>query len=374
LIDRNDDIARAASGNPVGILMPRLTAAPSIESRFSIAAWRFLLRTLHALSDAGLKVDFERCGVLQLAADEDDAERLKTIAATSILPASRVAHLSAREASDFAGCELDRSALLFPDAGVIDPRALCAALAKDAARIFGAHITEIRHTHDGLELIDADGRAHCHADAVVMANGLEAATLPHAGWLPLAARRGQLTLAPLNPASARLRCVLSYGGYITPAVHGRHAIGATFDWVEDPTSTQEVITEDHGRNLAELARVAPALMRGNDEGTCDGRAALRCTTPDHVPVVGPLPDQAAYRADYAQLRHGQHWVRYPSATYHAGIYLLTGLGARGLTEAPLAAELLASHITGEPWPLERDLVTALHPARFLVRDLKRMRA
>jgi hypothetical protein len=29
---------------------------------------------------------------------------------------------------------------------------------------------------------------------------------------------------------------------------------------------------------------------------------------------------------------------------------------------------------GEPWPLERDLATALHPGRFLVRDLKRVKA
>ena len=87
-----------------------------------------------------------------------------------------------------------------------------------------------------------------------------------------------------------------------------------------------------------------------------------------------MPDHAVYRTDYAHLRHGQHWVRYPAATYHPGLYVLTGLGARGLTEAPLAAELLACHITGEPWPLERDVVTALHPARFLVRDLKRLRA
>ena len=40
-------------------------------------------------------------------------------------------------------------------------------------------------------------------------------------------------------------------------------------------------------------------------------------------------------------------------------------------EAPLAAEVLAAEIAGESWALERDLVTALHPARFIVRGLKR---
>ena len=39
-----------------------------------------------------------------------------------------------------------------------------------------------------------------------------------------------------------------------------------------------------------------------------------------------------------------------------------------------SGENIYEHITGEPWPLERDVVTALHPARFLVRDLKRLKA
>jgi tRNA 5-methylaminomethyl-2-thiouridine biosynthesis bifunctional protein len=94
-------------------------------------------------------------------------------------------------------------------------------------------------------------------------------------------------------------------------------------------------------------------------------------TPDHLPLCGPLPERAAYTRDYAALRHGQHWVHYPSATYVPNVYVLSGLGARGFVTAPLMAELLACHITGDPWPLARDLVTALHPGRFLIRDLKR---
>ncbi|HLS98177.1 MAG TPA: hypothetical protein VK018_05590, partial [Porticoccaceae bacterium] len=50
-----------------------------------------------------------------------------------------------------------------------------------------------------------------------------------------------------------------------------------------------------------------------------------------------------------------------------------GHGSRGLTYAPLAAELIASGICGEPAPLPRGLAIALHPARFLIRDLKRNR-
>jgi len=373
LIDRHSDIAEGASGNTIGLLMPRLTAAPSLESRFSTAAWRFLLRTLGAFATAGTATGFDRCGILQLAADAEDAARLQAIAARGTLPPEMLPYLAAAEASAIAGWAVNRPALHLPHGGCIDPRALCKALAGDTQRHMSTTVVAVQRSNTGLDVIGGDGPI-CAADVVILANGLDAAMLPATAWLPLAARRGQLTVAPSTKTSVDLRCVISYGGYVTPATRGRHAVGATFDWIDDPTATQNVISDDHRRNLEELNQNLPGLLTGITAEHCDGRAAIRCVTPDHLPVVGPAPDRDAYLSDYAHLRHGQHWTHYPPATYQSGLYLFTGLGARGLTEAVLAAELLACHITGEPMPLERDVVAALHPARFLVRDLKRMRA
>jgi tRNA 5-methylaminomethyl-2-thiouridine biosynthesis bifunctional protein len=54
-----------------------------------------------------------------------------------------------------------------------------------------------------------------------------------------------------------------------------------------------------------------------------------------------------------------------------GLYGAFGLGSRGLVLAPLAAELIAAQIEGEPWPVERALAAALDPARFLLQRLRR---
>ena len=62
-----------------------------------------------------------------------------------------------------------------------------------------------------------------------------------------------------------------------------------------------------------------------------------------------------------------------SGAFYPNLYLCTGLGSRGLSYAPLMAELLASEISGELPPLERELRQAVHPARFVIRDLKRNR-
>ncbi|MEI8647589.1 hypothetical protein P4S73_05960 [Paraglaciecola sp. Hal342] len=53
------------------------------------------------------------------------------------------------------------------------------------------------------------------------------------------------------------------------------------------------------------------------------------------------------------------------------LYLLTGLGSRGLTTAPLMAELLASQISGQPLPMANNLLNTLNPNRFLIRQLIR---
>ncbi len=374
VIDRRSALADEASGNPVGVLMPRMTAAPALDGRFYASAWRFAMQMLEEISDAGLPLNRSRCGLLQLATSPEEVARQQTIAATGPLPEPLLFQLNAREASDAAGWTLPYGALYFAHGGYLQPRDLCSALAAQSRVLLGVDVAAVQHVAGMWQVLDDAGRVHAHADVVVLANALGALRLPVTKWLPLQARRGQITLAPPTAASAALRSVLVYGGYVTPAHRGVHSLGATFDWV-DPSATDLAAREsDHARNLAGLETVVPNKLTTVDISTLRGRVGIRCTSPDHLPVVGPVPDQGAYLRDFAELRHGHPWTRYPAASYQPGLYLLTALGSRGLIAAPLAAEVLACHITGEPWPIERDLITALHPGRFLVRDLKRQDA
>ena len=94
-----------------------------------------------------------------------------------------------------------------------------------------------------------------------------------------------------------------------------------------------------------------------------GRAAWRMHTSDRLPLAGPMalaPWPAGQRQDQARLL-----PREP------GLFILAALGARGLTLAPLLAQLIACQASGAPWPLEQDLVDAVDPARFRVRATRR---
>ena len=53
---------------------------------------------------------------------------------------------------------------------------------------------------------------------------------------------------------------------------------------------------------------------------------------------------------------------------------MQGFGARGIVWSALMADLLVSQLEGDPLPLERDLVDALDPGRFLLRSARRAEA
>ena len=101
------------------------------------------------------------------------------------------------------------------------------------------------------------------------------------------------------------------------------------------------------------------------------KVGFRSTTPDYLPVVGPVIDKARFLTDFAPLRkNAKHPFTQPPP-FLEGLYVTAGHGSRGLITCPLAGELLASIINHEPAPVPVDLIHDLNPSRFLVRDLSR---
>ncbi|MDE3991522.1 bifunctional tRNA (5-methylaminomethyl-2-thiouridine)(34)-methyltransferase MnmD/FAD-dependent 5-carboxymethylaminomethyl-2-thiouridine(34) oxidoreductase MnmC, partial [Glaesserella parasuis] len=100
------------------------------------------------------------------------------------------------------------------------------------------------------------------------------------------------------------------------------------------------------------------------------RAAFR----DRVPMVGAVPDFEAQKTQYVNL-YNQFRRREPieTANCYPNLYLVAGLGSRGLTTAFLLGELLASQICGEPLPLSQDILQGLSTNRTWIRNLLRGR-
>ena len=99
----------------------------------------------------------------------------------------------------------------------------------------------------------------------------------------------------------------------------------------------------------------------------------RCQSRDRFPVVGLLPDFLVMKDDFAELSRNARAEVNKQGSYLGGLYTNTGHGSNGLSSCPLSGEYLASLICGESSPLNIQTITAIHPARFLIQDLKKQR-
>ena len=106
--------------------------------------------------------------------------------------------------------------------------------------------------------------------------------------------------------------------------------------------------EDHVANLRRLEAMLPGFGEGMAPERLDGRVAFRAMSFDRLPVLGALQDPGAQ-----------------DSIGEDSLYACLALGSRGMTWAALAAEIVASRITGEPMPVESSLLKALDPSRFV---------
>lgn len=369
LIERHPQLASEGSGNPQAILYPKLSGQRSPLSRFGLMA------LLHASRYHQTFLEEETtgspCGVLVLPKNHHDLPLFEELARQ--YPAELVALVAGNQLNDIAGIPLGiKAGLFFPQLGWIKPVAVCRALA-DHPRIDRqtADISTLHHEQHQWQAHDRHGILSATAPVVVIASGTGSAAFTQTAHLPLKPIRGQISCLPATADSKQLKAVICGEGYLAPASDGIHTLGATYNIGETSTTVR---AQDHRDNLAQLQKTAPevaALFGPVEANHLDGRAAFRCTTPDYLPIAGPAPIAERYRLDYALLRKNARAHIPVAGACWPGLYLNCGHGSRGMSYAPLCAELLASQICGEVPPLEQDLRQAIHPGRFIIRDMKR---
>lgn len=374
VIERHPGEAQEASGNPQGILYCKLSAHPTSLSRFVQASYAYCLRLLRErLPHDGS--NWEACGILQLAADEKDQARLQAIAANGY-PDSFLHWVDASQASALAGVRIERGGLYFPEGGWVHPPSLCRSLLNQPNISLLASHEAIQLRQDesaGWSAIGSKGETLASAAVAVVCGAADSLRFEQTAHLPLKAIRGQITHVPATEASRALRSVLCAEGYVSPARNAEHHVGASFRFdrtdcepsVEESLSNLQLLpslSADFAQSLG-AAALDPAQLKA--------RAALRCTTPDYLPAIGPLVDVQAFNERYAILRKDAARKLDAPAPWLDGLYVNAAHGSRGLLSAPLSGELIAAWIEGEPLPLPRPVAEAVHPSRFLLRALVR---
>ncbi len=372
LLERQAEVAQAASGNPQGILYCKLSPHHPPLSRFVQSSYQYSLRLLARALPEG-PGSWQQCGVLQLGGDAREQQRQQGLA-TQGYPTSFLQALDASQASTTAGVAIEHPGLWFPGGGWVSPPTLCQTLLQHPLIEVKTHsqALQLQRVDTQWTVLDPQGKTLASAAHVVLCTAQDTGSFSQSTHLPLKAIRGQITHLPTTRDSAALRTVLCADGYISPSREGTHHLGASFRF---DRLDLEPSSEEDQHNLQLLEKLSPALHQTLQQAPISGaRVGLRCTSPDYLPLIGPLTDASDFAHAYAILGKDASARPDSPAPWHDGLYVNIAHGSRGLISAPLSGELLAAWMGNEPLPLPRELAEAVHPSRFLLRQLVRQNA
>ena len=378
-----DTLASGASGNPQGGFYPQLHSEASIASRIQAHSFLYARQAYdHTVEHAkvcGLAdVAHDFCGVIQLSFNDKVAERQNKLAAADVWPEALIKPVDSKEVSDIANLALPYSGLYIGLGGWLSPPQLVTAMIEEALQS-GKLTLKPNHTyvsHEAVEttkqqvrirfnLDSAENEEVITADHLILALGAGAVNASDFDSLSLRPVRGQVEAIPTQMPIEQLNTVLCHKGYMTPVFEGRHALGSTY--VKNDLST-DVRGDETEMNLAthEQALANTDIVQALQH---DGkaRAATRLGSPDHQPVVGALHNFDSLKEHYTMLGVGKPLTSAPVLPSSV-VSTLTCLGSRGLTTAPLMAEVLVSSLCKEPLPLSNDLLNAVNTSRFMTRE------
>jgi tRNA 5-methylaminomethyl-2-thiouridine biosynthesis bifunctional protein len=352
MLERESAPAAGASGNLAAVFSPLLSLDDGRSARLSRACFLSLLTELRSLRQAGAPVLWEACGVLQLPKSEKEESHFRELVRKHAYPERYVRFLEKGAAEERLGQVLPSGGWFFEEGGWVHPPSLCAARIGAHPNIsthFAQDVHRLEHGVNGWSALGPTGRLLASAPVLILANAWEAARLLPQPSLPFKRVRGQVAHLPTGSVPA-IRSVLSKDGYLAPAVHGLHCLGATYDFGSEEAALNP---DAHNRNLERLAQLLPEAPPP-PAMPLQGRVGFRSLTPDRLPVVGPVPASL----QPCDLPRGLGEEPLP------GLYCLLGLGSRGLVWSSLLGEYLAALIEGTPSPLPLDLAAQLSPGRF----------
>jgi len=367
---KDNKVAQGASSNAIGALYPLLhQQKDDISLFYQQAFWRAKAMYQELYND-GYQFSHDWCGLLEISYKESLIDRQKNFESIGAWPTNLIQGISKQSASKISKLTLNHGGLFMPNAGWIAPQELVNQLfkaAKSTNRLrieTGINVSQINYLHDKWCLTTDKG--DISTNILIVCGGAETIKLNIINSLPLTSVRGQVTRMKTNTQMKKLSTVICHKGYLTPENNGEHCIGATFEKNSFDTQTKP---EEDNFNLDMLIKCLPELPKWSMLDKTGSKARLRCMTPDHLPVVGAMPNIAEHVELYQHLRKDKNWSYIDKAPTLKNLYVMTGFGARGLCSAPLLADILAADLTGEPYPVDNKQLFNLSPNRFVIRDL-----
>ena len=342
VLGQGDGPGDGASGNIAAVQSPRLTAAESFSEQLSLTGYSYA-RWLARLYGTDL-VD----QAISYAWNDREVTRQQKIK-TRGWPETVFLSPEQSDLKKETGFDITHPALVFPEGGAVDPKALTQALMADVATQFGTTVTGFEQSPNG-HAIKGEGRRWqiktdqgvIDADIIVLAAGSGLAALTQ-DWidpiLPLQVTAGRVSHMPATSLS-NLNHAISFGGYMAKAKDGRIALGASFDRHIDLDAPPPIDDDLHHANIKTLPEAVAARI-DRDFSNWSGRTSFRLASKDRAPIAGQIGN---------------------------GLYLIAALGARGMVTGPILGQYIASLMMNTPSPLDRGAASMVDPYRFSAKE------
>jgi tRNA 5-methylaminomethyl-2-thiouridine biosynthesis bifunctional protein len=365
--------AEGASGNQQGAVYPLLTPDHSMTSRIFAPAFLFARQFIDQAA-LDFPLSHQWCGVTQLMWNESSTAKLKKFIASDFNP-ELLTVLDESQTNTIVGLPCDVGSVHYPLGGWISP----AELTRELLNQLGQQQNGKVHYQHQIEHIEwladraiwqlATNTTRFEHQAVVIANGHQFDQFMQTQFLPLAKVKGQVSHVPTTATLKKLHSVLCYDGYMAPYAPStqQHCIGASYDRQHIDTQFDPQAQTDNKQKLIDCL-ADQEWPHEVDVSSQRSRQGVRCVSRDHLPFVGNIGQYQSIQSLYQHLQQQTAAETEPLPTY-PNLYAMVGLGSRGLSSAPLMAELLASIMSNDPLPFPTDLVNQLNPSRMWIKKL-----
>jgi glycine/D-amino acid oxidase-like deaminating enzyme len=314
------DAENSASGIPALMTYPQPGLRREPRCQFSIAANHYAQHQTPGFNQATLRWQSKKASAL-----------------------SRMVEIAEQFPDEYMSCP-DESSVLFHQAGWVKH--------EQDSNITLAAVEQIKFDDDQWHILDSLEQTVSIVDQIVITQGISSRNLLP---LPLIPIRGQaITVKPAQPMVGVITGDLS----IVPHADGSCTVGSTYQRNDEETEPR--LSDTH-----QLLRSLQSFDPDNEFEVLAAHVGIRAATRDRLPLVGRVPDLQALQNHIKEDPHKLF------GEYQKGLYVSTGFGSHGATNARLCGEYIANLVCDEPGVLRREWELMLAVERFELRDARR---
>ena len=329
IIEKMKSIASGSSGNKAAIQSPRLTTVDTVSGRLSLASYRYardLSKTLKcSLDDPSIVFGLpEREVIRQRKLLNQD------------WPYDLIRKINDDDRNKYLNTENHFEGVIHDYGGTINPiKMIKKILNNDIEIIFNKKIEKVSKTSSGWQICCSD-QSTFNAEAIVLACAEGLKEIKQTSVFDLQYTQGQVSYINKSLLANIPKANISFSGYITPPINDILTVGATYEKYN--RKRYDVSIEAHRENFDKIPKIIREMFFNKKIlDDLKGKVSMRVSTYDRMPIMGEI---------------------------EKNLYVLSGLGSRGMVWGPLLGDALASIILNQPSGLDRNMIKSCDPNRI----------